>query len=131
MVYRGGLENRFGRKPNGGSNPSLSASFAKRNGVMKQGGLRPASWINFVNNWIHIAIWAAVIGAVFGYLWWQGQVQRLAVYVAETREELKKCAWPSWEELKGSTALITIMIALLGGFIVVVDLLLTQIFFHR
>jgi preprotein translocase SecE subunit len=99
---------------------------------MKQGGLRPASWINFVNNnWIHIAIWAAVIGAVFGYLWWQGQVQRLAVYVAETREELKKCAWPSWEELKGSTALITIMIALLGGFIVVVDLLLTQIFFHR
>ena len=25
MVYRGGLENRFGRKPNGGSNPSLSA----------------------------------------------------------------------------------------------------------
>ena len=76
-------------------------------------------------------VWAVVIGAVFGYLWWQGQVQRLAVYVAETREELKKCAWPSWEELKGSTALITIMIALLGGFIVVVDLLLTQIFFHR
>ena len=131
MVYRGGLENRFGRKPNGGSNPSLSASFAWRNCAMKQGGLRPASWINFVNNWIHIAIWAAVIGAVFGYLWWQGQVQRLAVYVAESREELKECAWPSWEELKGFTALITIMIALLGGFIVVVDLLLTQIFFHR
>ena len=29
MVYRGGLENRFGRKLNGGSNPSLSASFAE------------------------------------------------------------------------------------------------------
>jgi len=85
----------------------------------------------FLNNWIHIAIWAAVIGGAFGYLWWQGQIQRLAVYVAETREELKKCAWPSWEELKGSTALIMVMIALLGGFIVVVDLLLTQIFFHR
>ena len=27
VVYRGGLENRFGRKPNGGSNPSLSASL--------------------------------------------------------------------------------------------------------
>ena len=65
-----------------------------------------------------------VIGAVFGYLWWQGQIQRLAVYVAETREELKKCAWPSWEELKGSTALIIIMVALLGGYIVVVDLAL-------
>jgi preprotein translocase subunit SecE len=81
-----------------------------------------------VNTWIHIAIWAAAIGAVFGYLWWQGQIQRLAVYVAETREELKKCAWPSWDELKGSTALIIIMVALLGGFVVLVDTILFKIF---
>jgi preprotein translocase subunit SecE len=80
------------------------------------------------NNWIHIAIWAVVIGAVFGYLWWQGQIQRLAVYIQETREELKKCSWPNWEELKGSTALISIMIALLGGFIVLVDVILMKIF---
>ncbi len=83
-----------------------------------------------MNDWIHIGIWAAVIGAVFGYLWWQGQVQRLAAYVAETREELKKCAWPSWEELKGSTALIIIMVALLGGFVVAVDALLFKTSFH-
>jgi len=83
------------------------------------------------NDWIHIGIWAAVIAGVFGFLWWQGQIQRLAVYVAQTREELKKCAWPSWEELKGSTALIIIMIGLLGMFVVVIDMLLTQIFFHR
>ena len=76
----------------------------------------------------HIVIWAAVIGALFGYLWWQGQVQRLAVYVAETREELRKCAWPSWEELKGSTALIIIMVGLLGGFVVFVDRILFYIF---
>jgi preprotein translocase subunit SecE len=81
-----------------------------------------------VSNWIHIAIWAAAIGAVFGYLWWQGQIQRLAVYVQETREELKKCSWPSWEELKGSTVLIIIMVALLGGFIVLVDRVLFFIF---
>ena len=72
-----------------------------------------------------------MIGGVFGVLWWQGQVQRLAVYVAETREELKKCAWPTWDELKGSTTLIIIMIALLGGFIVVIDIILMRIFFHR
>jgi len=112
VVYRGGLENRFRRKPNGGSNPSLSAK------------------IIFVNNWIHIAIWAVAIGGLFGLLWWQGQVQRLAAYVAETREELNKCAWPSWEELKGSTALIIIMVALLGGFVVFVDRILYFIFFH-
>jgi preprotein translocase subunit SecE len=83
-----------------------------------------------VNNWIHIAIWATVIIVVFGYLWWQGQIQRLAAYVTETREELKKCSWPTWEELKGSTALIIVMIALLGGFIVLVDTVLFKIFIH-
>lgn len=83
-----------------------------------------------MNNWIHIAIWAVVILGVFGYLWWQGQIQRLAVYVTETREELKKCSWPTWQELKGSTALITIMVALLGGFVVLVDTILFKIFIH-
>ena len=101
---------------------------------MPSGRPRQAGAVNerfFVNNWIQIAIVAAVIGGVFGVLWWQGQIQRLAVYVAETREELKKCAWPTWEELKGSTTLIIIMIALMGGFIVVIDLFLTMVFFHR
>jgi len=83
-----------------------------------------------VNNWIHIAIWAVLIGGIFLFLWWQGQIQRLAVYVAETREELRKCAWPSQEELKGSTALIIIMVGLLGGFIVAVDALLFKTSFH-
>ena len=69
-----------------------------------------------------------IIGGLFGLLWWQGQIQRLAVYVQETREELKKCSWPSWEELKGSTVLIMIMVALLGGFIVLVDRVLFFIF---
>ena len=83
-----------------------------------------------MNNWIHIAIWAAVIGALFGYLWWHGQVQRLAVYVQETREELKKCAWPTWDELKGSTLLIAVMIAALGLFVWVVDEVFFKVLFH-
>ncbi len=70
-----------------------------------------------------------IIGAVFGYLWWQGQVQRLAVYVQETREELKKCTWPTRDELKGSTLLIMIMVAMLGIFVVVVDTVLFKLFF--
>ena len=81
-----------------------------------------------MNNWTHIAIWAVLIGAAFGYLWWQGQIQRLAVYVQETREELKKCSWPSWEELKGSTALIGIMILMLSAFIFLVDSILFKVF---
>ena len=73
--------------------------------------------------------WAAVIGAVFGYLWWQGQVRRFAVYIQETREELKKCSWPTWQELKGSTVVIAISIALLGAFTAGTDMVLYQIFF--
>ena len=70
-----------------------------------------------------------VIGAVFGYLWWQGQIRQLAVYLQETREELKKCSWPSWDELKGSTVLIIISILLMGAFTEVADRVLYFIFF--
>ena len=82
------------------------------------------------NSWIHIAVWAVVIGVVFGLLWWQGQIQRLSVYVQETREELKKCSWPSWIELRGSTILIIVTVALLGLFVVIVDRILFTIFIH-
>lgn len=81
-----------------------------------------------MKDWIQIAIWAAAIGAIFGFLWWRGQIQRLAVYVQQTREELKKCSWPTWEELKGSTALIIVMISLLGAFVVITDRVLFAIF---
>jgi preprotein translocase SecE subunit len=95
-------------------------------------GLRPGPRNEiFVNNWIQIAVVAAAIGAVFGYLWWQGQIKRLAVYCQETWVELQKCAWPTMDELKGSTALIMITIALLGGYIVVIDVVLTEVFFHH
>jgi preprotein translocase subunit SecE len=81
-----------------------------------------------VNDWTKILFWTAVVGVVFGYLWWQGQIRRLADYVVETREELKKCSWPSWQELKGSTALIGITIVLLGAYVSVLDILLHYIF---
>ena len=82
-----------------------------------------------MSGWTKILFWAAIIGAAFAYLWWQGQVRQLAAYVQETREELKKCSWPTWVELKGSTALIMISIALMGAFTEVVDRFLYFIFF--
>ena len=85
----------------------------------------------FVNNWIQIAVVAAVIGAVLGYLWWQGQIKRLAAYCQETYVELQKCTWPTMGELKGSTALIMVTIGLLGTYIVVIDVILTEVFFHK
>ena len=82
-----------------------------------------------MSGWTKILFWAAIIGAAFAYLWWQGQVRQLAAYVQETREELKKCSWPTWVELKGSTALIMISIALMGAFTEVVDRILYFAFF--
>jgi preprotein translocase subunit SecE len=79
-----------------------------------------------VNNYIGIIIWAVVILGVFGALWKTGQLVRFANYVRETREELKKCTWPTWAELKGSTVVVMISFALLGFFTFAVDF----IFFH-
>ena len=83
-----------------------------------------------MSNWT-IAFWVVVIGSVFAYLWWQGHIRRFATYVQETREELKKCTWPTWAELKGSTVLITITIVLLGTFVSAIDRVLTLIFYQR
>jgi len=80
-----------------------------------------------VSDLTRIGIWAAVIVIVFAILWWKGQIRRIAVYCQETTEELKKCSWPTWTELKGSTTVIVITIALLGAFTVVVDEILLHL----
>jgi preprotein translocase subunit SecE len=73
--------------------------------------------------YIKLLVWAVVLGVTFGVLWRKGYLARFANYIAETREELKKCTWPTWEELKGSTTVVSISILLLGLFTVGVDLL--------
>ena len=72
-------------------------------------------------NLTKILIWVAVIGAVFAFLWWQGHITRLRRYWDETWEELRKCTWPTWSELKGSTVVVSITVLLLGAFTVIVD----------
>jgi preprotein translocase subunit SecE len=64
---------------------------------------------------------------VFTILLRQGAFLRLSGYWNETVEELKKCTWPSWEELNGSTVVVIVSVALLGGFTVAVDFLLASI----
>ena len=70
---------------------------------------------------IWIIVWCVVIGGTFLWLWRKGQVARFTTYIALTREELRKCTWPTWDELKGSTVVVGICIVLLGGFTVLVD----------
>ena len=74
-----------------------------------------------VSDLVRIAIWVAVVGVLFGVLWRKGYLARLTLYVQQTREELRKCTWPTWDELKGSTVVVAVSILLLGGFTVLVD----------
>jgi preprotein translocase subunit SecE len=74
-----------------------------------------------------IIIWAVVIGGVFAWLWRAGHLTRFADYVRLTKEELRKCTWPTVDELKGSTVVVAIAIVLLGGFTVAVDFVFTLV----
>jgi preprotein translocase subunit SecE len=62
-----------------------------------------------------------VVAVAFAFLWWRGYLLQVSNYVQQTREELRKCTWPTWEELKGSTVIVTLSIVLLGVFIVLAD----------
>jgi preprotein translocase subunit SecE len=78
-----------------------------------------------VKEYASLIIWVAVIGTAFIYAWRKGHLLRLADYIQGTRDELLKCSWPSWDELKGSTAVVMVAIVLLGGFTVGVDFVIT------
>ena len=68
-----------------------------------------------------------VVAVIFGVLWYQGYLVKIRNYVGETQEELKKCTWPTWDELKGSTVLVMITMALMGLFTIVVDFVLSLV----
>ena len=74
-----------------------------------------------------LIITVLVVLAIFGVLWYQGYLIKIRNYVAETQEELKKCTWPSWDELKGSTMLVMVTMALLGVFTIAVDFALSLV----
>ena len=42
-------------------------------------------------------------------------------------EEMKKCNWPTWDELLGSTVVVTVAVVALGLFTVLVDLAIASI----
>lgn len=73
-----------------------------------------------------MGIWVAVVAIAFVFLWRKGYLLRLSNYVQETKEELRKCSWPSVDELKGSTVVVMISILLLGVFTVGVDFIIAM-----
>ncbi len=80
-----------------------------------------------MNDYVILAIWVAVVGGLFVFMWRKGHLARLSNYTLETREELKKCTWPSMAELKGSTVVVVVATTLMALFTVSVDLLLSAV----
>lgn len=74
-----------------------------------------------------LIVWVLVIGVGFAYAWRKGYLLQLSNYIQGTREELRKCSWPSKEELKGSTAVVMVSILMLGVFTVGVDFFITLV----
>jgi len=50
-----------------------------------------------------------------------GWLDRIRVFFLQTREELLKCSWPNRDELRGSTWMVLVAVALLGTFTFLAD----------
>ena len=74
-----------------------------------------------MKNVTSLLVWSVIIGVAFILAWRAGWIGRITQYVAQTREELRKCTWPGWEELWGSTVVVMVSTAFLGIFTVLVD----------
>jgi len=82
---------------------------------------------SFFQQYGTLIVWVVVIGALFAYMWSKGYLVKIRNFIEETVEELKKCTWPSVDELKGSTVVVMLTIAILGAYTVGVDWILSAI----
>ncbi|MDG1890516.1 MAG: preprotein translocase subunit SecE [Verrucomicrobiota bacterium] len=67
-------------------------------------------------------IFGIVAFVVFAFLWYKGKLAALSRFVGETREELRKCTWPTRDELKSSTVVVLVATAVIGVLTVLTDL---------
>ena len=80
-----------------------------------------------MNDYLVLAIWVGVIGALFAFSWRRGYLRRMRVYLLETRQELIKCTWPTPQELRGSTLVVVVAFTLMAIFTVTVDMVVSYI----
>jgi preprotein translocase subunit SecE len=80
-----------------------------------------------VKEYLVISIVGVLAFIAFVLLWRQGAFLKVSGYVQETNEELRKCTWPTIDELKGSTVVVLVAIAILGAFTVAIDFVVSFI----
>ena len=75
--------------------------------------------------WQYILL--GIVVAVFFWAWQKGHLLRLGSYVEETKVELRKCTWPTRDELKGSTVVVIVSIGIVAVFTVAADFFISQL----
>ena len=78
------------------------------------------------DNWLSLTIWAIVLGvaAFFVIKHWT----RIRQFLIDVREELKKCTWPTWQELRESTIVVGVSVFMLGLFVAFADVFFSNAF---
>ena len=66
-------------------------------------------------------IFLGLLLGLFGYLWSKGHLQAFRKYVMETREQLRKCTWPTRDELYQHTVVVLLSTLMMGVFTVLAD----------
>ncbi len=54
-------------------------------------------------------------------------ITRVKGFFREVKEEIAKCTRPSWEELRESTVVVVVTMAILGVFIFATDYVISQV----
>jgi len=80
-----------------------------------------------MKDYLPMIIGIALAMAAFIILLRRGAFLKLSGFWQETMEELRKCTWPTWDELMGSTVVVIVAVALLGGFTILADFVITNI----
>jgi len=80
-----------------------------------------------MKDYLPVIIFIVLAMVAFTILWRQWAFLKLSGYFRETQEELKKCTCPTWDELIGSTVVVMVSVALLGGFTVAVDFITANV----
>lgn len=69
------------------------------------------------------------LGAAAGYglLWLFFHHARVSEFMIDTETEMRKVSWPAWQELKGSTIAVVVAVALLSLYLLLVDMVLSNL----
>ena len=51
----------------------------------------------------------------------------IKLFSSEVNQELKKCTWPSWNELRGSTIVVILSVILLSALVAVADVVFKKL----